>query len=309
MAFSGKPRAFDKKKPLNKPVYKKAGSGDSKRDFKKSFDKKDGSKRSDNRKKARPESEEEKDDFIETIKLEGRNAVLEALNSDRDIDKIFFKEGEIEGTINVILAKAREKGIVTVGVPKIKLDEISESKSHQGVVAVCPFTDYYTISDILDYARERNEDPLIIVLDKLTDPHNLGAIIRTAEAVGAHGVIFPKRRASGLTGVVAKSSAGALNYMRCARVTNLTAAIKELKEAGVWVCCADMDGEPMYKSNLKGSLAIVIGGEGEGVSRLVKESCDFSVSIPMRGKIKSLNASVAASVILYEVLRQAGTDS
>ena len=304
MAFKGKPQ-FDRKS--QKPAFKKAGTRsftkkDGKKDYKRDY-KKPGEKPV---KEAAGKAEDEKDDFIETIRLEGRNAVLEAINADRDIDKIFFKKGEIEGTLNVILAKAREKGIVTVEVPKTKLDELSESQSHQGVVAVCPFTDYYTIPDMLADAEAKGERPLIILLDKLTDPHNLGAIIRTAEAVGAHGVIFPKRRASGLTGVVAKTSAGALSYVKCARVTNLTTAIKELKEAGLWVCCADMEGEPMYKANLTGPLALVIGGEGEGVSRLVKDNCDFSVSIPMRGRIKSLNASVAASVLMYEALRQAG---
>ncbi len=250
---------------------------------------------------------EQKDGFIENIQVEGRNAVLEAVNNDSPIDKIMFKKGEIEGSLKLILAKAKQKGIVTQEVTKQKLDEISQTHKHQGVIAICPMHEYAEVSDILEAARAKGEDALVIVLDGVTDPHNLGAILRSAEAAGAHGVIVPKRRAASLTAVVAKTSAGAIEYVPVARVTNLTATLKELKKAGLWIAAADASGTSMYKSNLSGPLAIVVGSEGKGVSRLVLSECDFAVSIPMKGKITSLNASVAAAVVLYEAVRRRET--
>jgi len=251
---------------------------------------------------------EKKEPEAESLNIFGRNAVLEALGSGRPVDKLLFKKGEIEGTLRVILAKAKEAGIVVQEVTRQKLDELSENGNHQGVVAVCPAHQYAEIEDILALARARGQKPFVLVLDGITDPHNLGAIIRTAECCGVHGVIIPKRRAVGLTAVVDKVSAGALEYVSVARVTNLTRALETLKKAGLWAVCADTKGtrvfDPGIDANFTGPLAVVIGAEGSGVSRLVKESCDFSVKIPMLGKIESLNASVAAGVVLYETVRR-----
>lgn len=241
---------------------------------------------------------------FESNNLEGRNPVLEALNHGRPIDKIIVKKGEIEGTLKLIVAKAKEKGIPVQEVDPRKMEYMSQSNNNQGVIAVCPSHEYCDVSDILAYAAEKGEKPLIIILDEITDPHNLGAIIRSAECCGAHGVIIPKRRAVGLTPIVGKTSAGAVEYMKVARVTNIARTIEELKKENVWIVCADMDGEVYYNAPLDGALAIVIGNEGEGVSRLVKEKCDFTVGIPMKGHIQSLNASVSAGLIMYEALRQ-----
>lgn len=240
----------------------------------------------------------------DNLHLEGRNAVLEALKSDRDIDKILVQQGSMEGSIKKIIGEAKEKGIVVQKVAKAKLDEISETKRHQGVIAFVSAHKYVEIEDILRNAEEKGEKPFIIILDGITDPHNLGAIIRTANISGAHGVIIPKRRSAGLSAVVAKASAGAIEYVPIAKVTNMARTIEELKDNGIWIACADMDGELMYKTDLKGAIALVIGNEGEGVSRIVKEKCDFIVKIPMYGQITSLNASVAAGVLMYEVVRQ-----
>lgn len=243
--------------------------------------------------------------FIEeTNNLEGRNPVLEALNHDRPIDKILVKKGEIEGTLKVIVAKAREKGIPVQEIDKHKMDSISVSHNNQGVIAVCPAYEYCDVQDILQNAKDKGEAPLIVILDEITDPHNLGAIIRTAECCGAHGVIIPKRRSVGLTAIVGKTSAGAVEYMPVARVTNLAQTIDELKKQNIRVACADMGGQDYYSAPLDGALAIVTGSEGKGVSRLIKDKCDFVVGIPMLGKIQSLNASVSASIIMYEALRQ-----
>lgn len=240
----------------------------------------------------------------DSLKLEGRNAVLEALKAERTIDKIMVQSGNLEGTIRRVIGMAREQGIVIQEVAKQKLDELSETKRHQGIIAFASAHEYVEIPDILARAREKGEDPFIIILDNITDPHNLGAVLRTANAAGAHGVIIPKRRAVGLTAVVAKSSAGAIEYIPVARVTNIVRVIEELQKEGVWVACADMDGQVYYEANLKGAMALVVGSEGEGVSRLVKEKCDFVVKMPMYGEISSLNASVAASLLMYEVVRQ-----
>ena len=236
--------------------------------------------------------------------LEGRNAVLEVLKSGRDIEKIIVQKGNVEGTIRRIAGMARERGIVVQEAARQKLDEMSQTKNHQGVIAIVSEHEYAEVDDILRSAAEKGEKPFIIILDNITDPHNLGAVIRTAECAGAHGVIIPKRRSVGLTAVVGKTSAGALEYMPVARATNIARTIEELKKQGVWVACADMDGEDYYDASLDGAIALVIGSEGEGVSRLVKEKCDFTVSIPMYGKISSLNASVAGALLMYEVVRQ-----
>ena len=236
--------------------------------------------------------------------LEGRNAVLEVLKSGRDIEKIIVQKGNVEGTIRRIAGMAKERGIVVQEAARQKLDEMSQTKNHQGVIAIVSEHEYAEVDDILRSAAEKGEKPFIIILDNITDPHNLGAVIRTAECAGAHGVIIPKRRSVGLTAVVGKTSAGALGYKPVARGTNIDRTIEELKKQGVWVACADMDGEDYYDASLDGAIALVIGSEGEGVSRLVKEKCDFTVSIPMYGKISSLNASVAGALLMYEVVRQ-----
>lgn len=236
--------------------------------------------------------------------LEGRNAVLEVLKSGRDIEKIIVQKGNVEGTIRRIVGIAKEKGIVVQEVVKQKLDEMSQTKNHQGVIAIVSEHEYADVEDIINSAESKGEKPFIIILDNITDPHNLGAIIRTAECAGAHGVIIPKRRSVGLTAVVGKTSAGAIEYMPVARVTNIARTIDDLKSRGIWVACADMGGDDYFDASLDGALALVIGSEGEGVSRLVKEKCDFTVSIPMYGKISSLNASVAAALLMYEAVRQ-----
>ena len=236
--------------------------------------------------------------------LEGRNAVLEVLKSGRDIEKIIVQKGNVEGTIRRIVGIAKEKGVVVQEVVKQKLDEMSQTKNHQGVIAIVSEHEYADVEDIINSAESKGEKPFIIILDNITDPHNLGAIIRTAECAGAHGVIIPKRRSVGLTAVVGKTSAGAIEYMPVARVTNIARTIDDLKSRGIWVACADMGGDDYFDASLDGALALVIGSEGEGVSRLVKEKCDFTVSIPMYGKISSLNASVAAALLLYEAVRQ-----
>jgi len=236
--------------------------------------------------------------------LVGRNAVLEAINHGKPVDKVFLRKDGVEGSLKMIAAKARERKIVVQEVDRAKLEMLADGANHQGVIALCPPQEYAEIEDILQLAADRGEPPFIIVLDGVTDPHNLGAIIRTADASGAHGVIIPKRRAAGITPIVSKASAGAVAHVLVSRVSNLVAAITDLKKQGVWIAAADFGAKPMYTNDLSGALAIVIGSEGEGVSRLVKDNCDFGVSIPMHGKLDSLNASVAAGVLMYEVVRQ-----
>ena len=253
-------------------------------------------------KNRRPIQEAEADGLIE-----GRNAVIEALRAGTAIDKIYIARGETDAALGHIASTARNKGIVVTEADRRKLDGMSRTKSHQGVIAVAAVREYASVDDILNAAREKGEAPLIVVCDELSDPHNLGAVIRTAECAGAHGVIIPKRRSAGLTAVVAKTSAGAVSYLPVARVPNLTAVLKELKERGLWVYGAAADGGTrLYDADLKGPAAIVIGSEGDGLGRLVREQCDFLVSIPMRGRINSLNASAAAAVVLYEAVRQRG---
>ena len=236
--------------------------------------------------------------------IEGRNAVMEAFRSGQVIDKLFILDGCQDGPVRSIAREARKKDTIINYVPKERLDQLSQTGSHQGVIAQIAAYEYSTVEDILEKAREKGEPPFIFLLDNIEDPHNLGAIIRTANLAGAHGVIIPKRRAVGLTATVAKTSAGALNYTPVAKVTNLGKTIDELKEAGIWFVCADMDGDRMYDLNLKGPIGMVIGNEGEGVSRLIREKCDFTAAIPMKGDIDSLNASVAAGVLAYEIVRQ-----
>lgn len=240
----------------------------------------------------------------EELTIEGRNAVIEAFRSGKTIDRVFILDGCQDGPIQTIKREAKKHDCIVQFVKKERLDQLSETGHHQGVIAYAAAYEYATVEDILALAREKKEPPFIFLLDNIEDPHNLGAIIRTANLAGAHGVIIPKRRAAGLTATVARTSAGALNYTPVAKVTNLAAAIEDLKKEGLWFVCADMGGEVMYDLNLTGPIGLVIGNEGEGVSRLVREKCDYIASIPMKGDIDSLNASVAAGVLAYEIVRQ-----
>ena len=238
------------------------------------------------------------------LQIEGRNAVLEAFRSGKTIDKLYVLDGCKDGPVQSILREAKKADTVIQYVEKERLNRMSETKKHQGVIAAASAYAYASGDDILARAQEKGEKPVLIVLDGIEDPHNLGAIIRTANLAGAHGVLIPKRRAAGLTATVAKASAGALNYTPVAKVTNISQTIRELKQRGIWFVCADMEGELMYRHDLTGAVGLVIGNEGEGVSRLVKEQCDFTASIPMKGDIDSLNASAAAAVLAYEIVRQ-----
>ena len=238
------------------------------------------------------------------LKIEGRNPVIEAYRSGKTIDKLFVLDGCQDGPVKTITREARKQHTIISYVSKERLDQLSETHHHQGVIAIAAAYDYASVDDILAKAREKGEAPFIFLLDGIEDPHNLGAIIRTATLAGAHGVLIPKHRAVGLTATVARTSAGALNFTPVAKVTNLGAAMDELKKEGLWFVCADMKGEVMYRQNLTGPIGLVIGNEGEGVSRLVREKCDFTASIPMKGDIDSLNASVAAGVLAYEIVRQ-----
>ncbi len=237
--------------------------------------------------------------------IEGRNAVLEALRAGRALDKVYIARGETDKALAHIAGLARERGVSVSDCDRRKLDAMSVTKAHQGVIAVCAVREYASLDDILTLAESRGEAPFVVVCDEISDPHNLGAIIRSAECVGAHGVVIPKRRSAGLTAVVGKTSAGAAEHLPVARVANISAALQELKDRGLWVYGAAAEGSsPMWETDLTGPLALVIGSEGEGLGRLVRERCDFLVSIPLRGKVGSLNASTAAAVLMYEVLRQ-----
>ena len=240
----------------------------------------------------------------EELTIEGRNAVLEAFRSGKPIDKVFVLDGCQDGPVKTITREARKQDTIINYVDKERLDQMSETGKHQGVIAYAAAYEYATVDDIMENAKSKGEDPFIFLLDNVEDPHNLGAMIRTANLAGAHGVIIPKRRAVGLTATVAKTSAGALNYTPVAKVTNLNKTMEALKEEGMWFVCADMDGTRMYDLNLTGAIGVVIGNEGSGVSELVKKNCDFVAAIPMKGDIDSLNASVAAGVLAYEVVRQ-----
>jgi len=260
----------------------------------------------------RPESRAPRDDSRDDSReergegvIEGRNAIIEALRAGIVIDKVFVAKGETDAALRHVASLAREAGATVVDADRRKLDSMSMTRAHQGVIAMAACAKYVTISEMLELARQKAEEPLIVLCDEISDPHNLGAIIRTCEASGAHGVIIPKRRSAGLSATVAKASSGAVYHAAVARVANISAAITELKKAGVWVFGASADGgTPLWQADFKGPTAIVIGAEGAGISRLVGENCDFRVSIPMFGKIKSLNASVSAAVLMYEAVRQ-----
>ena len=255
------------------------------------------------KKENRPEKRE-KEKLYDDI-VEGRNPVLELLESGKDINKIFLQAGERNGSITKIIAKAKEKKIITVEVPKSKLDEMSEIKNHQGVIAIVPPFEYCDVYDILEYAKQKNEKTFILILDGIEDPHNLGSIIRTAETAGVHGIIIPKRRAASVNATVAKTSAGAVEYMKIARVSNINEAINFLKENGVWIYgTAGEASQVYYKQDFRDNIALVIGNEGNGMSNLVKKNCDGLVNIPMKGRIESLNASVSAGIVMYEVVKQ-----
>ena len=246
-----------------------------------------------------------REDFeVDENLLFGRNAVMEALKTNREIDKILIQKGEKEGSVIKILSAAKDKNIVIIEVEKGKLDEITGKEKHQGIAAYVAAHEYVSVNEILDYAKSKNESPFILILENIQDPHNLGAIIRTAHTAGVHGIIIPKRRAVGLTGTVAKSSAGALAHTKVAKVSNIAQTIKELKQKGIWIAAADMGGKVLYEENLTGPIGIVIGSEGEGISKLTRQSSDYIVSVPMYGEVTSLNASVAASLMVYEVVRQ-----
>lgn len=247
---------------------------------------------------------EQETNEIKSQVIEGRNAVLEAFRSGKSIDKLYVLDGCQDGPVRSIVREAKKHDTILQFVTKERLSQLSETGKHQGVIAMVAAYEYATVDDMLELAKSKGEDPFLILLDNIEDPHNLGAIIRTANLAGAHGVIIPKRRAVGLTATVARTSAGALNYTPVAKVTNLVKTMEELKEKGLWFVCADMDGDVMYKVNMKGPIGLVIGNEGEGVGRLVKETCDMTASIPMKGDIDSLNASVAAGVLAYEIVRQ-----
>ena len=236
--------------------------------------------------------------------IEGRNPIIEALKNNRPIEKIMVNKASKEGSIKKILAMAKENKVIIQEVDRHKLDEMSESHAHQGVIAITSDYRYYDLDEILEIPRQNGEDPFFIILDGITDPHNLGSIIRTADAVGAHAVIIPKRRSVQITPIVAKASAGAVEYLPVCKVTNIVNTIKTLKENGIWIAAVDMDGQTFYQQNLGGPLGLVVGSEGEGISRLVKQNCDFTVSMPMSGNVTSLNASVAGGILLYEVYRQ-----
>ncbi len=261
--------------------------------------------------KDRPKRDFKREEVREEINeclVSGRNAVRELLLGERDIDKIFVQRGEREGSINVLIGMAAERKLTIIEVDKQRLDTMSGGGRHQGIIAIAAEHNYSTVDEIFEYAESIGEKPFIIMLDGVEDPHNLGAIIRSAECCGAHGIIIPKRRAVGLTPTVAKSAAGATEYMRVARVTNLSQTIDELKERGVWFYAADMGGEAYYKTDLKGSICVVLGSEGFGISRLVKEKCDFTLSIKLHGRVNSMNVSCAAAVILAEAARQRDGD-
>lgn len=241
---------------------------------------------------------------MNSLQLEGKNAVSEALNNSKTIDKIMIKKGYADGSLKSIALKAKKLGVVVQEVNKNKLDFLAESKNHQGIIALCPAKNYCSIEDILENARSKNEQPFVLILDEISDPRNFGAIIRTAECCGVHGIIIPKHRNAGLTGIVSKTSAGAIEHVLIAKVSNIVNAIEKLKKNGLWITSADMSGEDMYKIDFKIPTALIIGSEGAGIGKLILQNSDFKAKIPIMGKIQSLNASVAASILMYEILRQ-----
>ena len=258
-----------------------------------------------NNKKIQKENYEKKEEKNYDDQVEGRNSVLELLESGKDINKIFIAKGERHGSINKIIAIAKEKGIIIVEKDKRQMDEMAQNQNYQGVIAIVPPFEYCEIEDIIDYAKEKNEDPFVLILDGIEDPHNLGSIIRTAETAGVHGVIIPKRRAATVNSTVNKTSAGAVEHMHIARVTNISDAIQKLKDEGLWICGTDINTEKYYyDQDLTGPLGIVIGNEGSGMSEKVRKNCDFLVKIPMKGKVTSLNASVSTGIVIYEAVEQ-----
>ncbi len=289
---------------------RKSGNGKDRKSFERSYDrgpKPEGKGRFGEERPKRFENREntDKEEFFENI-LEGRNPIREAIKAGRNIERLLVAEGEIQGSVKEIVYDAKANGAIVQEVERARLDRISQTGSHQGLIAYVAVKEYVSVEDILDYAKEKGEDPFIVVLDGICDPQNLGAIIRSAECAGVHGVIIPERRAVGLTPVVAKCSAGAIEYMRIARVTNISQTIEKLKKEGVWVYGASMEGKNYSRVNMTGACALVIGAEGEGLSTLVKRNCDCLVSLPQLGKIDSLNASVAAGILIYDCLRQKG---
>ena len=297
----------ENKQVENKKVFKKKSNAPKGQQGKKTFNKVEGEKNTNKKpsyhqKPAR--NRQPKEGVVDENILFGRNSVLEVLKSGRDVEKILVQKGQMEGSIKKIMADAKQRGIVVQEVEKTKLDDMCNMEKHQGVVAYVSAHKYVEIDEILNDAKSKGEDPFILILENIQDPHNLGAIIRSAHNAGVHGIIISKRRAVGLTSTVSKASAGAIEYTKVAKVSNIAQTIEELKAKGIWVACADMDGEIIYTDNLRGPIGIVIGSEGEGVSKLVKSKCDFVVRIPMYGKVTSLNASVAASILAYEVVRQ-----
>ena len=279
------------------------------RNDKRNFERRDGKKRDfkgkrDYRDRDRKQEVQQADEEFTGGMVEGRNAVIEAFRSGKTVDKLFVLASSQDGPIRTIIREAKKHDTIITFVPKERLDQMSDTGHHQGVIAYGAAYEYAEVEDMLKAAEEKGEPPFLILLDGIEDPHNLGAIIRTANLAGAHGVIIPKRRASGLTATVARTSAGALNYTPVAKVTNLAATIEDLKKRGLWFVCADMGGDVMYRVNLTGPIGLVVGNEGDGVSRLVREKCDMTASIPMQGQIDSLNASVAAGVLAYEIVRQ-----
>lgn len=255
----------------------------------------------------RPRRFEEVNEELAEDRLEGRNSVIEALRANRTINKLLIAKGDTEGSINQIIGMARERNIIIQEVDRQRLDMMSSTKAHQGVIALVAMKDYVEVDDIVAAAREKGEEPFIIILDEITDPHNLGSVLRTANAVGAHGVIIPKRRAVGLTAAVSKAAAGAVEYVPVARVTNIAQTINDLKKKNIWVAGTDATAEKYYyEHDLKGAIALVIGSEGKGMTKVVRDACDFVIKIPMKGDISSLNASVAGAVVMYEIMRQRG---
>ena len=258
-----------------------------------------------NNRKIKKENYENKEEKNYDDQVEGRNSVLELLESGKDINKIFIAKGERHGSISKIIAIAKEKGIIIVEKDKRQMDEMAQNQNYQGVIAIVPPFEYCEIEDIIDYAKEKNEDPFVLILDGIEDPHNLGSIIRTAETAGVHGVIIPKRRAAAVNSTVNKTSAGAVEHMHIARVTNISDAIQKLKDEGLWICGTDINTEKYYyDQDLTGPLGIVIGNEGNGMSEKVRKNCDFLVKIPMKGKVTSLNASVSTGIVIYEAVEQ-----
>lgn len=269
----------------------------------KGFQKPIGRKNTERSKPQNVEEEDNRDDYYINL-IEGRNPVLEALKSGREIDKLFVQSGQSEGSIKQIIAIARDKKILIKEVDKGKLDRMSATRSHQGVIASAALYKYYEIDDILEIAKEKGEDPFIVILDEITDPQNLGSILRSCDGAGVHGVVIPKRRSASLTPIIGKISAGAVEYVPVAKVTNINQTMNYLKEKGLWIAGADVTGDPYYEKDMTGSLALVVGSEGKGLSRLVKENCDFIVGIPMTGKISSLNAAISCAVVIFEARKQ-----